>query len=167
VEALIGAGRTAEARAINDAWEQLGRKLDRPRLLATAARGRGLITATEGDPVSGRQSCKKHSNTTSAFRHPTSERERCLHSAPRCGALVTVALPGKHSMKRSPSSSNSASRSGRSAPAPSLADWPVENPVTAISPPPSGKSPNLSHKAAPTATSQTRSSSPSALSRPT
>jgi DNA-binding NarL/FixJ family response regulator len=49
VDALVAAGRLDEARAMNDAWEQLGRKLDRPRLLATGARGRGLITAAEGD----------------------------------------------------------------------------------------------------------------------
>ncbi|MBV9605440.1 MAG: AAA family ATPase [Solirubrobacterales bacterium] len=51
VEALVAAGRIDEARAMNDAWERLGRELDRPRLLATGARGRGLITAAEGDPT--------------------------------------------------------------------------------------------------------------------
>ena len=53
VEALIAAGRVDEARKMNDEWEQLGRKLDRPRLLATGARGRGLITAARGDPEGG------------------------------------------------------------------------------------------------------------------
>ena len=49
VAALIAAGRIDEARTMNDQWERLGRKLDRPRLLATGARGRGLIAAAGGD----------------------------------------------------------------------------------------------------------------------
>jgi len=49
VEALIAAGRTDEARTLNDQWERLGRKLNRPRLLATGARGRGLIVAASRD----------------------------------------------------------------------------------------------------------------------
>ena len=53
VEALVAAGRIDEARAMNDAWEALGRELERPRLLATGARGRGLITAANGDPDTG------------------------------------------------------------------------------------------------------------------
>jgi len=49
VVALIAAGRADEAQTMNEEWERQGRKLDRPRLLATGARGRGLIIAANGD----------------------------------------------------------------------------------------------------------------------
>jgi DNA-binding CsgD family transcriptional regulator len=49
VDALIAAGRLDEASAINSDWEQLGRRLDRPRLLATGARASGLLAAARGD----------------------------------------------------------------------------------------------------------------------
>jgi DNA-binding CsgD family transcriptional regulator len=51
VDALIAAGRLDEADAINSDWEQLGRRLDRPRLLATGARASGLLAAARGDPT--------------------------------------------------------------------------------------------------------------------
>ena len=49
LDALIAAGRFDEATAINSDWEQLGRRLDRPRLLATGARASGLLAAARGD----------------------------------------------------------------------------------------------------------------------
>ena len=49
VEALIGVGRIEEAEARIEVWEELGRAIDRPRLLATGARARGLIAAERGD----------------------------------------------------------------------------------------------------------------------
>ena len=51
VDALIGAGHLDEASAINRDWERLGRRLDRPRLLATGARASGLLAAARGDPT--------------------------------------------------------------------------------------------------------------------
>ena len=49
IEALIGAGRIEEAEARLEAWEELGREIERPRVLATAARARGLLAADRGD----------------------------------------------------------------------------------------------------------------------
>lgn len=49
IEALIGVGRVDDAEAVLDAWEKLGREIDRPRVLATGARARGLIAAERGD----------------------------------------------------------------------------------------------------------------------
>jgi DNA-binding CsgD family transcriptional regulator len=48
IEALIGLGRLDEAEARLDAWEAMGRRLDRPRIHATAARGRALVAAARG-----------------------------------------------------------------------------------------------------------------------
>jgi DNA-binding CsgD family transcriptional regulator len=49
VEALIRAGRLDEAEELLSEWEDLGRRLDRPRVLATAARCRGLLLAERGE----------------------------------------------------------------------------------------------------------------------
>jgi DNA-binding CsgD family transcriptional regulator len=49
IEALIGTGRIEEAEARLEAWEKLGREIDRPRVLATASRARGLLAADRGD----------------------------------------------------------------------------------------------------------------------
>jgi DNA-binding CsgD family transcriptional regulator len=49
IDALIAGGRIDQAEEANTAWEELGRKLDRPRLLATGARARGVIAAARGD----------------------------------------------------------------------------------------------------------------------
>lgn len=49
IEALIGAGRLEEAEPLLDDWEALGRRLDRPRALATGARARGLFLAAAGE----------------------------------------------------------------------------------------------------------------------
>ena len=49
IEALIGTGRIEEAEARLEAWEELGREIERPRVLATAARARGLLAADHGD----------------------------------------------------------------------------------------------------------------------
>jgi len=48
-EALIGLGRLDDAEARLAALEARGRSLDRPRALATAARGQALLAATRGD----------------------------------------------------------------------------------------------------------------------
>jgi DNA-binding CsgD family transcriptional regulator len=48
-EALIGLGRLDEAEARLAALEAWGRSLDRPRALATAARGQALVAAARGD----------------------------------------------------------------------------------------------------------------------
>jgi DNA-binding CsgD family transcriptional regulator len=50
IEALVSLGRLAEAEGHIDRLERQGRSLDRPWAIATAARGRGLLTAARGDP---------------------------------------------------------------------------------------------------------------------
>jgi DNA-binding CsgD family transcriptional regulator len=49
IEALIGLGRLDEAEGRLEAWEAMGRRLPRPRIHATAARGRALVAAARGD----------------------------------------------------------------------------------------------------------------------
>jgi DNA-binding CsgD family transcriptional regulator len=49
IEALVSLGRLDEAEALLDRLERQGRTLDRPWAIATAARGRGLLTAARGD----------------------------------------------------------------------------------------------------------------------
>jgi DNA-binding CsgD family transcriptional regulator len=49
IEALIAVGRHHEAEPALAAWERLGHELNRPRVLATAARARGLLAAARGD----------------------------------------------------------------------------------------------------------------------
>jgi DNA-binding CsgD family transcriptional regulator len=49
IEALVGAGRLEEAEELLMRWEELGRRLDRPRALATGARCRGLLHAARGE----------------------------------------------------------------------------------------------------------------------
>ena len=48
VEALTAGGRIDRARAVLDPYERLGRELDRPLVIATAARCRGLLAAADG-----------------------------------------------------------------------------------------------------------------------
>ena len=55
IEALVSLGRLDEAEALVDRLERQGRALDRPWAIATAARGRGLLTAARGD-LSGARS---------------------------------------------------------------------------------------------------------------
>jgi ATP/maltotriose-dependent transcriptional regulator MalT len=50
IECLIAVGRLDEAESALAAWESLGRQLDRPFVLATAGRARGLLEAARGDP---------------------------------------------------------------------------------------------------------------------
>jgi DNA-binding CsgD family transcriptional regulator len=52
IEALIGVGRIDEAETRLARWEELGRAIDRPRVLAAGARARGLIAAERGDLAS-------------------------------------------------------------------------------------------------------------------
>ena len=49
IEALIGVGSHAEAESRLEEWKALGRTIDRPRVLCTAARARGLLCAARGD----------------------------------------------------------------------------------------------------------------------
>jgi DNA-binding CsgD family transcriptional regulator len=49
IEALVSLGRLDEAEALLGRLERQGRTLDRPWAIATAARGRGLLTAARGD----------------------------------------------------------------------------------------------------------------------
>lgn len=66
IEALIGAGRLDEAVPLLDDWEALGRRLDRPRALATAWRARGLQRAATGD----------HGRATEAFERALAQHDR-------------------------------------------------------------------------------------------
>jgi len=43
------AGRLDEAEARHQAWERFGCEIDRPGVLATAARARGLVATDRGD----------------------------------------------------------------------------------------------------------------------
>ena len=49
IEALIALDRRIEAEELLRAWEDTGRRFDRPRIRATAARCRALLAAAEGD----------------------------------------------------------------------------------------------------------------------
>ncbi len=49
IEALIALDRRIEAEELLRAWEDTGRRFDRPRIHATAARCRALLAAAEGD----------------------------------------------------------------------------------------------------------------------
>jgi DNA-binding CsgD family transcriptional regulator len=49
IEALIASGKHVEAEERLAAWAALGREIDRPRVLCTAARARGLLDAERGD----------------------------------------------------------------------------------------------------------------------
>jgi DNA-binding CsgD family transcriptional regulator len=49
IEALVSLGRLDEAEWLLDRLERQGRALDRPWAIATAARGRGMLTAAQGD----------------------------------------------------------------------------------------------------------------------
>jgi DNA-binding CsgD family transcriptional regulator len=48
-EALVSLDRLGEATALLDDWEEQGRRLDRPRVLAQVVRCRGLVAAAAGD----------------------------------------------------------------------------------------------------------------------
>ncbi|HET6714887.1 MAG TPA: LuxR C-terminal-related transcriptional regulator [Actinomycetota bacterium] len=48
VEALTGTGRVDRAREVLEPYERLGHELDRPLVIATAARCRGLLAAADG-----------------------------------------------------------------------------------------------------------------------
>jgi DNA-binding CsgD family transcriptional regulator len=63
IEALIGAGRLEEAASRLEAWERLGHEIDRPRVLATAARACGLLAGAGGDSegaVAGLEAALEH-----------------------------------------------------------------------------------------------------------
>lgn len=49
VEALTGTGRIDRAREVLEPYERLGHELDRPLVIATAARCRGLLAAANGE----------------------------------------------------------------------------------------------------------------------
>jgi DNA-binding CsgD family transcriptional regulator/tetratricopeptide (TPR) repeat protein len=51
IEAVVGAGRLDRAQELVEALEREGRRLDRPRALAGAARGRALLAETSGRPA--------------------------------------------------------------------------------------------------------------------
>jgi DNA-binding CsgD family transcriptional regulator len=59
IEALVGVGRLAEAEEMLVEWEECGRRLDRPRALATGARCRGLLLAARGDQEAALESLEQ------------------------------------------------------------------------------------------------------------
>jgi len=59
IEALVSLGRLEEAEALLDRLERQGRTLDRPWAIATAGRGRGLLTAARGDLSAARSALEQ------------------------------------------------------------------------------------------------------------
>jgi DNA-binding CsgD family transcriptional regulator len=59
IEALVSLGRLDEAEALLDRLERRGRTLDRPWAIATAGRGRGLLTAARGDLAAARSALEQ------------------------------------------------------------------------------------------------------------
>jgi DNA-binding CsgD family transcriptional regulator/exonuclease VII small subunit len=59
VEALVSLGRLDEAEGLVDRLERQGRTLDRPWAIATAGRGRGLLTAARGDLTAARSALEQ------------------------------------------------------------------------------------------------------------
>jgi DNA-binding CsgD family transcriptional regulator len=59
IEALVSLGRLDEAEALLDRLERQGRTLDRPWAIATATRGRGMLTAARGDLPAARSALEQ------------------------------------------------------------------------------------------------------------
>jgi DNA-binding CsgD family transcriptional regulator len=59
IEALVALGRLSEAEGLLDRLERQGRTLDRPWAIATAARGRGMLTAARGDLSAARSALEQ------------------------------------------------------------------------------------------------------------
>ena len=59
VEALVSLGRLDEAEGLVDRLERQGRTLDRPWAIATAGRGRGLLSAARGDLSAARSALEQ------------------------------------------------------------------------------------------------------------
>jgi DNA-binding CsgD family transcriptional regulator len=59
VEALVSLGRLDEAEGLVDRLVRQGRTLDRPWAIATAGRGRGLLTAARGDLSAARSALEQ------------------------------------------------------------------------------------------------------------
>ena len=79
IEALIAVGRTDEAETRLVAWEELGRETERPRLLATAARARGLLAAGRGEREQAFAAFDEALGHHASFPVPI-ERGRTLHA---------------------------------------------------------------------------------------
>lgn len=71
VEAMVAVGRAGEAEPMIDALETNGRRLDRPWMLASAARCRAMVLAAAGDVEgaerSARQALAEHDRMTMPF----------------------------------------------------------------------------------------------------
>jgi DNA-binding CsgD family transcriptional regulator len=59
IEALVSLGRLEEAEALLNRLERQGRTLDRPWAIATAGRGRGLLTAARSDLSAARSALEQ------------------------------------------------------------------------------------------------------------
>ncbi len=91
IEALIGAGRLDEAGPLLDDWEALGRRLDRPRGLATAWRARGLQRAAVGD----------HTGATDAFERALSQHDGFESPFERARTMLALGTHRRRVGKRS------------------------------------------------------------------
>lgn len=98
-EALIGAGRHEAAAALLDELEELGGRLDSPRALATAARGRGLLAADAGELESAvdwlERALAEHDRLPVPF-----ERARTLLALGRVQRRAKLRLPARDSLER-------------------------------------------------------------------
>ncbi len=91
IEAYIGAGRLDEAAGLLEDWESLGRRLDRPRALATAARARGLLLAARG----------AHDAALVAFEDAMAEHDRFESPFERARTLLALGSHQRRAGKRS------------------------------------------------------------------
>jgi hypothetical protein len=87
VEALVSLGRLDEAEGLVDRLERQGRTLDRPWAIATAGRGRGLLTAARGDLSAARSALEQALGLFQALGAPfwaQRAQDDLAVSAPRC-----------------------------------------------------------------------------------
>ena len=113
IEALIGVGDHEEAESRLEEWEALGRAIDRPRVLCTAARARGLLCAARGDLPRRSSTWSTHSRCTTVFRSRSSAAARCSRSARSSAASAGGAPRARRSTRHAHSSPISAPASGR------------------------------------------------------
>ena len=120
-ETLIAVGQLDEADEVLATWQERADALDRAWALAILARCRGLLQAARGDLegafASFEHALEQHARTTDPF-----QRARTLLALGRTERRAKrAAPPARPSASRSPSSTDSTRRSGRSRPARSCA----------------------------------------------
>lgn len=90
IEALIGAGRLDEAEPLLADWEELGRRLDRPRALATAWRAGGLLLAARGE----------HDSAADAFERALAQHDRFESPFERARTMLALGAHRRRIGKR-------------------------------------------------------------------